>query len=167
MLEQVADRCAEVFLDAGHRQGAVEAGQLILQLGQFFQQQRRDDVRPGGEGLASFDEGRPQGSQKFGEFPRTLTSALFVAEHPEKLVKAHPDQKQADGHQGLPETPEQPLGVAGVDPRDGLWVVALQTGGFDEVAEFLGAAGLFGDRVPGDRGLIRADHQRGVQLFLF
>ena len=47
---------AQVLFDAGHRQGGVEARQLVLQLGKFLQQQRRHDVGPGGEGLAGLDE---------------------------------------------------------------------------------------------------------------
>ena len=50
-------------------------------------------------------------------------------------VKPHPQQIQTDRHQGLPEAPDQPLGVAGVDPGDGGRVVAEQASRFDEVAQ--------------------------------
>ena len=73
-----ADRGAEVFLDAGHGQGAVETRQLVLKLGELLEQHRRHDVGPGGEGLACLDEGGPQIHEQFGGFLGPLPGSLLV-----------------------------------------------------------------------------------------
>ena len=129
------DRGAEVFLDAGHGQGGIEAGQLVLQARQFIQQKWRHDVRPSREGLAGLDEGGAQGGHQIRGFLGTGLGVVAVLEFAGEPVESHPQQIEADGHQGLPEAPDQPLGMARVDAGDGGRVVAEQAGGLDEVAQ--------------------------------
>ncbi len=76
------DRCTEVILDAGHGEVAIEARKLILELGQFLEQHRRNDVWTGGKGLASFDESRTEINEQIGTFPGSRSGALLIAEQP-------------------------------------------------------------------------------------
>ena len=124
----------QVVLDAGHRQGRIEAGQLVLQLGQLLQQQGRHDVRPGGEGLAGLDERRAEGGHQVGRFSGAGAGVVRILQALAEPVKTHAQQVEADRHQGLPQAPQQPLGVAGVDAGDGGRVVLQQPGSFKEVA---------------------------------
>ena len=126
-------RCTEVFLDAGHGQLAVKTGQLVLELRQFLQQKGWNDVRPGGEGLSRFDEGGAEVYQQFGTLPGSSPGPGFILQLLEDPVEGHPQQQQADGHQGLPEPANQPLRVPCVNPRDGGRVVLEQTSCFDEI----------------------------------
>ena len=124
--EDFVHRGSQILLDAGHRQGAVEARQLVLQLGQFLQQQGRDDVGPGGEGLARLDEGGTQGHEQFGALPRPFSGPGRGGQLAGEPVEADAQQIQADRHQGLPHPPGQARGMAGVDAGDGGRVVAEQ-----------------------------------------
>jgi hypothetical protein len=96
------------------------------------------------------------------------------------LVDPHPDQIETIGTRVCQRRRNRRPRVAGVDAGDGLRVVAQQAGGFDEVAQLLGAASLFRERfrtahrladrflrnhIPVDRGLIRADHQGAFDCF--
>ena len=127
-------RQAQVVLDAGHRQGRIEAGQLVLQLGQLLQQQGRHDVGPSGEGLAGLDEGGPQGGHQVGRFSGPGAGVVRILQAPGQPVEPHPQEIETHRHQGLPQAPQQPLGVAGVDAGDGGRVVLQQPGSFQEVA---------------------------------
>ena len=129
LAEDLIHRSPEVFLDAGHGQGAVKTRQLVLQLGQFFQQDRRHDVGPGGEGLAGFDEGGSEFGQQFGAF------SLLELQGAAGPVEPDAQQIETNRHQGLPQPPDQPLGMAGVDAGDGGRVIAQQSSRFDEVAQ--------------------------------
>ena len=156
------DRRAQILLNAGHRQGRIKARQLILQLGQLLQQHRRHDVGPGGEGLASLDEGRAEGGDQIGGFPGPDPGVLGILEALGEPVDAHPQQKEADWDQGLPQAPQQPLGVAGVDPGDGGRVVLQQAGSLDEITHFVGGHRRVGGL--SKRAIHGSQSGRGVRL---
>ena len=138
MGKQAGHRSTEILFDAGHGQLWIKSWQLILQLGQFFEQERRHDVRPGGEGLACLDEGRPQGRQQLGAFAGPGPGPFGQLELACELVAAYSQQKEADRDQGLTEPAGQALGMAGVDAADRLRVVLQQSRGFKEIAEIGG-----------------------------
>jgi hypothetical protein len=58
--EDLGHRLAQRLLDNGARLGAGERRHAVLQLGQLLRHLGRQDVRPGGKGLAELDEHRPQ-----------------------------------------------------------------------------------------------------------
>ncbi len=110
---------------------------MVLQLRQFLQQQRGDDVRSGGERLAGFDEGGAEIHQELSAFAGAAASPFLILQQLEDPVEGDAQQQQADGYEGLPEPADQPLGMAGIDTCDGGGVVLEQPRGFDEIPELL------------------------------
>ncbi len=108
-----------------------------MQLGQFFQQQRGDDVGSGGEGLAGFDEGGPKIHQQFSAFAGSAPGPFFIFQQLEDPVEGNAQKQQADGHQRLPEPADQSLGMACINTCDGGGVVLEQSRRFDEIPELL------------------------------
>ena len=110
---------------------------MVLELGQFFQQQRGDDVRSGGERLAGLDEGGTKIHEKFSAFASSSPGPFLILQQLEDPVEGDAQQQQADGYEGLPEPADQPLGMAGINTCDGGGVVLEQPSGFDEIPELL------------------------------
>ena len=76
--------------------------------------------------------------------PQAPINAGLAAGHPSDLsdfIEADGQKIETDRHQGLPQPPDQPLRVAGVDAGDGRRVVLQQAGGLDEVAQIGWVAG--------------------------
>ena len=110
---------------------------MVLQLGQFLQQQWGDDVGSGGEGLAGFDEGGAKIHQQFSAFAGSTPGPFLIFQQLEDPVEGDAQKQQADGNQGLPEPADQPLGMACINTCDGGGVVLEQPRGFDEIPELL------------------------------
>ena len=108
-----------------------------MQLGQFFQQQRGDDVWSGGESLAGFDEGGAEIHQQLSAFSSSTPGPFFILQQLEDPVEGDAQKQQSDGNKGLPEPADQPLGMACINTSDGGGVVLEQPRGFDEIPELL------------------------------
>ena len=112
-----------------------------MQSGELLQQQRRNDVGTGGEGLAGLDEGWTEGSHQIRGFFRPGSGVVGILEPAGDPVEADTQEIEADRNQRLPEPSDQTLRGTGVDPTDRCRVVLEQASGLDEVGELL-ALGL-------------------------